>query len=155
MVKSPLWRKTGFSVYLSCHPMRETVAQHSSILNYLRTEFSFCEAFVLSLSLSVSAEVLMGAVQFTGHESVYMKKILMVVSVTSRALNKRTYRPVLGGPAGCLQGVLVPRLWAASHTSLWVYVPTPRIEGDHQLGKHRHRNPHKRVIAITFWYMIQ
>lgn len=129
MVKSPLWRKTGFSVYLSCHPKRETVAQHSSILNYLRTEFSFCDAFMLSLSLCVSAKVLMEAVQFTGHGSVYMKKILMVLSLTSSALNKRTYRPVLGGPAGCLQGVLVPRLWAASHTSLWVYVPTPPYRG--------------------------
>lgn len=118
MVKSPLWRKAGFSVYLSCHPMRETVAQHSSILNYLRTEFSFCGAFMLLLSLSVSAEVLMEAVQFTGHGSVYVKKILMVVSLTSSALNKRTNRPVLGGPAGCLQGVLVPRLWACGYVFL-------------------------------------
>lgn len=100
---------------------------------------------MLLLSLSVSAEVLMEAVQFTGHGSVYVKKILMVVSLTSSALNKRTNRPVLGGPAGCLQGVLVPRL-----LGLWVCVPTPHIKGDHQVGKHRHNNPHKQVIDITF-----
>jgi hypothetical protein len=50
MVKSPLWRKAGFSVYLSFHPMRETVGQHSSTLHDSRGDFSSCGFFSLPAS---------------------------------------------------------------------------------------------------------
>lgn len=76
MVKSPLWKKAGFSVDLSCHPKRESCLTELSSQSFKGCFFLFV-AFLRSCS--VSAEAAMEAVGFIGQGRMCGREALMGV----------------------------------------------------------------------------